>query len=61
MDTVVIDFTSYTENRISRSLVIEFVISLLLKGKEPLIQEVNLIVNQNKIYILYCLMYIDAI
>jgi hypothetical protein len=43
MDTVVIDFISYTENKISRFLVIEYIISLLLKGKEPLFQEVNLI------------------
>ena len=40
MDTVVIDFISYTENKISRFLVLEFIISLLLKGKEPLYQEV---------------------
>ncbi|CAF4801062.1 unnamed protein product [Rotaria socialis] len=41
LDTVVIDFISYTENKISRHLVIEFIITLLLKGKEPLIQEMQ--------------------
>ncbi|CAF1157364.1 unnamed protein product [Rotaria sordida] len=41
LDTVVIDFISYTENKISRSLVIEFIITLLLKGKEPLLQEMQ--------------------
>ncbi|CAF3955399.1 unnamed protein product [Rotaria magnacalcarata] len=41
LDTVVIDFISYTENKINRHLVIEFIITLLLKGKEPLIQEMQ--------------------
>ncbi|CAF4533134.1 unnamed protein product [Rotaria sp. Silwood1] len=41
LDTVVIDFISYTENKINRSLVIEFIITLLLKGKEPLLQEMR--------------------
>ena len=38
---MVIDFISYTENKISQFLVVEFIISLLLKGKEPLFQEVS--------------------
>ncbi|CAF3959313.1 unnamed protein product [Rotaria sp. Silwood2] len=41
LDTVVIDFISFTENKINRSLVIEFIITLLLKGKEPLLQEMR--------------------
>ena len=41
---MVIDFISYTENKISQFLVVEFIISLLLKGKEPLFQEVSFVV-----------------
>jgi hypothetical protein len=38
---VVLDFISFTENKISRFLVVEYIISLLLKGREPLFQEVS--------------------
>ncbi|CAF1470079.1 unnamed protein product [Adineta steineri] len=41
LDTVIIDFVSYTENRISRFLAIEYIISLLLKGNEPVYQEMQ--------------------
>jgi len=41
LDTVVIDYTSFTENKISRFFVLEFIISLILKGREPLYQEVK--------------------
>ena len=44
---MVIDFISYTENKINRYLVVEFIISLLLKGKEPLIQEVRKKLNES--------------
>ena len=41
MDTIVIDYISFTENTISRFLVIEYIITMLLKGSEPLFQEVS--------------------
>ncbi|CAF1480980.1 unnamed protein product, partial [Didymodactylos carnosus] len=41
LDVLVIDYTSFTENKISKSYIYEFVIHLLLKEKEPLFQEMQ--------------------
>ena len=57
LDTAVIDFISFTENKINRFLVVEFIISLLLKGKEPLFLEVNPLLSpvSSKVAVLVCL------
>ncbi|CAF1018673.1 unnamed protein product [Adineta ricciae] len=41
LDTVIIDYVSFTENTISRFLIMEYIISMLLKGNEPLFQEMQ--------------------
>lgn len=56
---MVIDFISYTENKINRFLVIEFIITLLLKGKEPLFQEVDLILFDGMLF--FSTVFLDAI
>ena len=59
LDTVVIDFISYTENKINRFLVVEFIITLLLKGKEPLFQEVDFTLLEGMIF--FPNVFLDAI
>lgn len=41
LDTLTLEFTSFSENKINKKLVLEFIMTQIMKRKEVIINEVN--------------------
>ena len=41
LDNLTLEYTSFSENKINKKLVWEFVVSLIVKRREPLVNEVG--------------------